>query len=75
MIYRKRPEDPVPVGKAAISHGDHFCRCAVDENHWPRGRRLRRQIFRNTRLPLVPPNPKELDNATPIFILRAVFGT
>jgi hypothetical protein len=33
------------------------------------------QTRRNTRLPLVPPNPNELDKATLIFILRAVFGT
>ena len=30
---------------------------------------------RNTSVPLVPPNPKELDIATSIFIGRAVFGT
>src|SRR6185503_7978795 len=33
------------------------------------------QIFRNTRLPLVPPKPNEFESATSIFILRAVFGT
>src|SRR5262245_13453716 len=33
------------------------------------------QIFRNTRLPLVPPKPNEFESATLIFILRAVFGT
>ncbi len=30
---------------------------------------------RNTRLPLVPPKPKELDNATCTFASRAVPGT
>src|SRR5512134_909787 len=30
---------------------------------------------RNTRVPLVPPNPKELDRATSIFMSRAVFAT
>jgi hypothetical protein len=31
--------------------------------------------FRNTRVPLVPPKPKELESATSIFMRRASFGT
>jgi hypothetical protein len=34
-----------------------------------------RQMARNTSVPLVPPNPNELEIAICIFILRAVFGT
>ena len=30
---------------------------------------------RNTKVPLVPPKPKELDMATSIFMSRGVFGT
>ena len=33
------------------------------------------QSVRNTNVPLVPPKPKELDNATLIFICLAVLGT
>ncbi len=33
------------------------------------------QIARKINVPLVPPNPKEFDMATLIFIGRAMFGT
>ena len=33
------------------------------------------QTLENTRVPLVPPNPKEFDRATSIFIARATLGT
>jgi hypothetical protein len=38
-------------------------------------RQPRGQTARNTRLPLVPPNPNEFETATFIGILRASFGT
>ena len=43
--------------------------------HGRHGRRSVQLTRRNTRVPLVPPNPKELDNTTSIFILRALWGT
>jgi len=62
-------EDAVAKGKAAIRRVERVGGLAVDEG---RGGQWKR---RNTRVPLVPPNPNELETATSIFISRAVFGT
>jgi hypothetical protein len=59
-------ENAVAESEPAIGRGDAIRLDAVDEDQWKR---------RNASVPLVPPNPKEFDSATSIFISRAVSGT
>src|SRR5688572_8214040 len=69
-------EYAVAVGQPAVGGGDAVSHGAVDENHGcaPAGWAWD-QTLRKTRLPLVPPNPKEFEIAISIFMRRAVLGT
>lgn len=77
---RERSEDAVAVEKSAVGcayraaglsvHEDHACRLALAP-----GLARKNQTLRKTSVPFVPPNPKEFDIATSIFMGRAVLGT
>src|SRR5207253_11212791 len=64
-----RLEQTITVGQATIFERQSVSRLTVDPAlHQPANRR-------NTREPLVPPNPNELDSTTSISMSRAVCGT
>src|SRR5690606_19800334 len=58
-------EQAVTVGQPPVGHRHPVTRETIDQNTGQRSHpRSAHQIRRNTRLPLVPPKPKELDTAT-----------
>src|SRR4051812_16573769 len=70
-----RPEHPARVSQE-LSCIPECLREEKNENFFPPEKIGAQSVKRRKiNVPLVPPKPNELDSATSIFILRAVFGT